>query len=382
MKTSYDVCKDETDNVYVNLTISNANKTVISPVTGFVDTSPINASLSANKTVPILDNCCDYYCSVIRFSIPLNTIPLLICPIVPNQVSPNLTPLVFTIEYPANNFFIFPVTYLAENSLTAPVQNAQIQIITPYYYIYSYENFIEMANISMASAWIVSGLAALFPLLQAPYFYFDAITKLINLVVPACFVKLTAPAVDIPIIHMNAVSERYYSGYQTYFNGYNQANGLDYTFLFTEFADRVENIYNTSYYRFTQEYQTVFNWSSLQKIIITSPTIPVLQEYLPTSNAGNNSVTNSLPILTDFIPNIEEPGQSRSIAYYVPSGQYRLIDMTAERPLSNIVINIFWSDLQDNIYPLQIQIGETLSLKLAFLRKTLYKGGKRLLTGV
>jgi hypothetical protein len=84
-------------------------------------------------------------------------------------------------------------------------------------------------------------------------------------------------------------------------------------------------------------------------------------------------VNSSLPIITDFIPNINSPGESRSIAYYNPTSQYRLIDMVSDTPLQKINLKIYWVDISNNIYPLYVSVAQQASIKLAFIRKSLYK---------
>ena len=88
----------------------------------------------------------------------------------------------------------------------------------------------------------------------------------------------------------------------------------------------------------------------------------------------------SYPILTDFVPNISAAaGESRSIAYYVPTSQYRLVDLISTNPLQKIDIRIFWEDRDGNLYPLEISIFQQASLKLGFFKKSLYNSGSSLL---
>ena len=126
-------------------------------------------------------------------------------------------------------------------------------------------------------------------------------------------------------------------------------------------------------WKIVQEYSILgSNWTSLRKIIIATNTIPNTNEYVPTK--GNSGVTNSFPILTDFTPNFSQVGgETRSIAFYYPTSQYRLVDMISDQPLSKINIKIYWEDTAGNLYPLYISPSQQINLKLAFLRKSLYK---------
>jgi hypothetical protein len=374
MSTNSSVYGDS-DNVYLNLTITN---NLTSAGGGVFNERSIPASLSVNKTIAIIDKPSDYYLSVIRFSIPLNAIPLMICPIVPNQNQPRLMPLQFGIFYNGVNYTT-PLNYVPQNILTPPIQNQPTQIITPYYFIYSYEQFLASINDALEFDWVNSGLAALFPAVPAPYFHYDASTQLVSLTAPNCFTVLTAPAVAVPVLYMNQIAIKYLEGFNVIFRGINQVDGRDYDFLTTTavFGATQDNVFTATQYRWFQDYQTVGSWSNLNTLIISSPTLPCVAESVPSNNIGsnnsNNTTTNSFSILTDFIPNIDAPGQSRSIAYYYPQGQYRLVNMVTDIPVSNLTINIFWTDIAGNIYPLNLHVGQTASIKIGFFRKSLYK---------
>lgn len=110
-------CRDS-DNVYVNLSLANNGNNNFG--------LPIQAKISAAKTIPILDNPCDYYCSVIRFNIPLNYIPAVIMPIVPNQGNPNLSTLVFSMSNGGlpntQNVIFIP----SNNGPPTPIQNLSL----------------------------------------------------------------------------------------------------------------------------------------------------------------------------------------------------------------------------------------------------------------
>ncbi len=383
----------ENDNTYLNIVINGALP-IYNGTTTLTNEQNVIAEYSVTKTTPIIDYCSDYYCSVIRFTIPLNTIPILICPIIPNQPYPNLTPLIFGI-YNGLTYSLF-VNYISESNHGPPAQNQLTQVITDYYYIYYYEQFINMVNITLNTLWINSGLQTIFPTVTQPYFVYNSGSGLISMIVPQCFVNITSPLITIPVIFMNEASIQFFDTFPLKFYDYNQPSGRDYDFIFnyaTQIVPPVLGVnpvletnayapYNgtitspPSYYRFFQNYQTTFIWSSLRKLILSSTSIPIFGEFTPSSL--NGSLNNSFPVLTDFVPNIELPGQSRGIAYYNPKAQYRLIDLISTSPLQKIDIRIYWEDKLGNLYPLTISAGQQASIKLAFLRKSLYKASNLL----
>ncbi len=391
----------ENDNIYLNVIFNtpqiNSTGTPIAPPSG---EQSFPMEYSATKTLAIIDKCSDYYCSVIRFDIPLYEIPLYIMPIVPGAQqtgppNPNLTPLIIGISYNGNPT---PqnLIYIPENTLIPPIQNQSTQVINDYYYVYSVQLLITMLNIALTQSWRASGLAGLFPTLNTPYFYYDNTTELIELIAPSPFAYLTAPATAIPLIFINQSLLHYLNSFDWFFVGYNQPNGVDLYFIannitpLNSLTPVPPQVYPTekqaytpygttptnppSYFIYTENYSTIQYWSSLRKIIITSGTIPIFYENIPANN--NGGVATSLPILTDFVVPLSTIGDGRTIAYYTPTAQYRLVDMNSDQPLYNINIKVFWEDIYLNRYPLYISVAQIASVKIGFFRKTLYKGSK------
>jgi hypothetical protein len=367
----------ENDNIYMNIVINgntpNYPPNMNNSVTG---EQPVLAEYSENKTEPFLSKPSEYYAAVTRFVIPLNKVPLFIMPIVPNTyVSPidpgdvDQSTLVLGIQYLGVKYSEY-VEYIADNDLTPPpAQNLPTQIKTPYYYVYTYAALIEMLNLTLANLWMVSGLAAANPSINPPYFYYDPALQLISIIVPSLF------AVGTASIFINESSLQFLEAFEYSFNGYNNTGGNDYYFIFqnqTQFFYPQYTGTNTStYYKYTQEYNVLYYWASLRKILVLSNTLPILNEVVPSNN--NSGVIVGLPIITDFIPQLSTAGDTRSIAIYNPSSQYRLIDLNGQSPISKIDIKLLWQDVQGNSYPIYISAGQEISLKIGFFKKTLYK---------
>ncbi len=388
---SYSSLSTNSDNIYVNVTFNHDDSQ---------GNQPTPAEYRVTKTIPILDKCDDYYCSVIRFDIPLNSTPLFIMPIIPNQGDSDLTPLVIGITYLGINYPI-SIEYIADNILNAPVQNQTTQVITPYYYVYSYQNLINSINLALAEAIDISGVRTILdtpPAAKCPWFYYDPNTELISIVVPKIFTN-EDPMVNKPLIYMNSQLSSYLEAFQKSQVGYNQTDGHDFVFTFDApsypappFASsnpypQVDKAYPTAidpdlisatvpkYYKFTQEYNSMQLWTSLRKIVITTTSIPIVSEFTP---SGSSGISSTLPIITDFTPAIELAGQSRSLAYYVPSSQYRLVDLKSSEQLNTIDLKIYWQDKNSNLYPLLLSVTQQASIKLGFFKKYLYRDSQLL----
>lgn len=344
------------DNIYVNVTIGHDPSILHSSVAEYIET----------KTIPILNKCSDYYCSIIRFDIPLDEIPLFIIPILPNQTNPNLTPFTIGITY---NGVDYPqnIIYNSENGYPVPDQNEPIQVVTPYYYVFEYQNLITAINKALSLAFISSGMSG-----NSPYFFLDNSNELINLVADISTFAPTLPTTPTATIFMNSSLQIYLSAFEVNFVGFN-TNGKQYVFNLSRYGynNTIPNPYTSNALQkvFVQEYSTLSLWSSLRKILITTNSIPIISEY---TSANNSGVSATFPIISDFTPQIEQAGQNRSIAYYLPTAQYRLVDLKSNEQLNTIDLKIFWQDKAQNIYPLIISRFQQISIKIGFFKKSLY----------
>lgn len=172
---------------------------------------------------------------------------------------------------------------------------------------------------------------------------------------------------------MNSALANYLGAFTTLKLGYNNPFGEDEIFI-TPNPDNPptqnQQYLPAGWAIVSQGYVTLPMWHSIRKILILSPRLPIVNESI----AIGDETTSRVPILTDFVPIINDPGDGRDIAYYVPSAQYRLSDMIQTIPIQSFDMKIYWQDINSNIYPLEISLYQQVNIKLAFLRKDLYKG--------
>lgn len=356
---------DSDYNIYVNVTFDH------NPSDGNGLTPAI---YKVTKTIPILDKADQYFCSVIRFDIPLNEVPIFICPIVPNSGFSQTTPLIIGIRtggvnYPTN------LVYVPNNNVSPVNQtNPNSQIISPFYYCFTYQIMINMINTALLSSFTASGLSG-----NSPYLFYDPKSQLISLIVDISNFAPTQTTVSPPVptatIFFNSELLNYIEALPVNFLGYNLPQGRNFEFNLIRFGNDITlppfSVSPTQKI-FTQEYNVLYYWNSLRKIVVTSNSIPITPEFTPSNSSG---ISSTLPIITDFVPSLELAGQSRSVAYYTPSSQYRLIDLNSNLPIYNIDLNIYWQDKFSNLYPLYISVFQQASIKLGFFKKSLYKSG-------
>src|SRR5574337_758279 len=236
------------DNIYLNVVFQN-NTT----------NSEVVAHYNVAKTMPIVDKPNEYYVTVVRMDIPLNGIPLLIIPIIPNQANPNLTPFTFFINASSAN-----VIYVPDNNNPAPVQNQLTQVITPYYFVFSFQNVINAFNTALNAAWVAAGSPG--GAGNAPFFIFNPITQLISLAVSQAFITAGAT------ISFNQALTNYLEGFELFFD----TTTNRFRFILANFFNNGWNLSGQStsavttpptWFLFSQEYTCMEYWLSLRKIV-------------------------------------------------------------------------------------------------------------------
>lgn len=186
--------KSNKDNIYYNA--------VMFPDPSVGGNSTV-ATYSENLTQALVQNPSEYYCSIIRFQLPIDTIPILLFPVDDTQNNPLQSYLALGINlggtYPTTtsstnsvvpiggtNYGSYtvggitypgcPVMYIPESNgpppstvaVTAPFFT-NTQIISSFYWVYSIQQMIDMFNNTLNTAMITAGMPLLYTLtLSAP----------------------------------------------------------------------------------------------------------------------------------------------------------------------------------------------------------------------
>lgn len=356
------------DNIYLNLSINN-------PIVGDVD-FPTNkiAIYDESLTVPVLSDPSRYYASILRFSLPIDSVPLMLFPLNPLQNNPNLSRLVIGVQtaalpaLPPTGAARQYVTYAPQSvNLPAPTPGAGPiffslnQVQDPYYWIYSVDSFLSMINTALAAAFVGAGSPGGG---AAPYYVYDSSTQLISLIVTATFIGAGA------LIFMNAPLRVYLDSFRFISSGetlnsssiyYHNLNTLPFG--------------GVSPYRFVEEYNAMDLWLDARKIVVLSNSLPFNPEASPvlTPTPNTNPSATYLPILTDFILAFNNIADVSSIITYVPDAQYRLCDLNSHSPINRINIQFFWQSENGNLFPIYLTPSQGATVKLGFLHKDLYR---------
>lgn len=126
-----------------------------------------------------------------------------------------------------------------------------------------------------------------------------------------------------------------------------------------------------SAYRMTQGYSSLYNWTPLKKIIITTSLIPVkstvTQPLISLSANGEATASQSVsrPIMTDFEPLVQK--QDYTPYQYFPQGPWRLIPMQGEEELRSLDLQTYWEDFNGNLNLFRVPPTQESSKLLAFV---------------
>lgn len=344
------------DHIYYDIVISNTQS-----LTGIV------AAYSETRGEPILDKPSDYYLAIDRFSIPGLQIPIF--------VFQNNT---YSVAMDYNGTDSGQVYLIFDPTNDYPITDFR------YYYIYNYQQFITMINTALATAFTnlpskPTGATA------PPYLTFDPINGLISFIAQQTFTPDTADPLSSSNlrVYMNTILYNFFSNFYNFYWGINTTYGKNLQLLIT-------NTYNNGYiipygapgyngaavlpnaYISTQEFNTLYNWNDFNNIVITSGSLPVAQELIPTFNSDGTQIQNtknSRTILSDFFPLISQGPDARSVFQYSASGKYRYIDLLSDSALNTFDIQIYWEGTNLTLTPLYLAAGATINIKFAFIRK-------------
>lgn len=365
---------DNNDRIYYNIEVTNP---LINPP-GFSVVNGINATFTENRVQPIVDNPSDYYLTIARFELSGSAIPILIFPIQTglSQTDPNLSPLSVTLTYLGVDYQAF-VEYVPQ-SPTVPVplppsQNNGLQVTnTTYYYIFNYQYFLDLVNTAFQSAFTALNIAHAGVVPSAPYFLYDPVTELVRLIVPNQYINTVQIWINNPLY-------TYFFGLPTLnfvLNNLLNLNGKDQQVIVKNYTDNCFTQCGTGatgFVQMSEEWVSLQYWNSFKNIVFVSPSIGVVNEYIPTSpNANTGGTISFLPILTDFQPILNNPGDSRSQISFFPQGPYRLINLTSSTPLVHVDLTAYWQDINDNLHPIILLPNTFMSVKFLFIKKSSY----------
>jgi hypothetical protein len=359
-----------------------------------------------NPYLPCPEN---YYMSIVRFDIQTPTLPVFIPSIATgtdntlNDVNQTVYNITMNYAYLGTVYtFSAPIMYRRFDftlSGQAPTSVASLNttaLTSPYYYIYSYQNWVSMVNACFTSCYnglsaIIVALGGALPSAYAPFMEFDPINQVafINADLAGYLTDDLGVSLTTIGVFFNTPLATLYNNFPMRQFAFNSPLGYDSKLIFQNISYlntltiTVNPAVPTTYtaIQITQEGQTTALLNPIESVIFTSSLLPVVPEQVgvpklfnidvPSSfSAGNNS--NIAPIITDFeIPwsafNTYKPSLS-----YTPTAEYRMIDLVGSSPVSGIDIQCFWKDRYGINHPFLLGSGCSANLKIMFRLKDYY----------
>jgi hypothetical protein len=331
-----------------------------------------------------------YFFSVVRFQLDTPTLPVFIPSIEPNQADINKTIYQVAITYGGNEY-ISNITW-ETSSFQAKFPTTPVganQDLNEYYYCSSYQNFLNLINRTLSTIMTsISGKP--FVDISPPTFTYDEPTNSIKFHADSrCFINgaFSNPTAGTFSVYVNAPLHRLISGFDWFDYGFPVPNPtstpLQYRLRVYETFNNLENR-KTPPNVITANYDIVMMseqldialWNPVKSLVFSSGLIPVLPTLTSPpksldgsflSSYGNNSNLSSQ--ITDFEVGFSINNTYKNTITYVPSGEYRLIDITSDIPLYSLDISVFWKDAFGNLNPFRLASGCSGNLKLLFRRK-------------
>jgi len=360
--------------IYYNVNICNANNKGDKP--------NLPCRYQESRDVAIVTNPSEWACSVIRFACSTSLIPIMIMPIQVNQPDINLSTLSVIIQDTASgqiseSFLKYTPTNNQQVLPKPPIPNQDVT--NDYYYIYHYQDLIDMLNTAFQNAF--NALTAPPAGAVAPYMFRDN-TGYFNLVADKNYVgeKTPSPSDGTLRIYFNENLYKYFGNFQNYY--YNQRiigfSNIRNHWIYIKDNKNGNFDSTTGLYTMRQEFPSSNNWSVFQKLVLIS-NIPIIPEATPQSqpfnsngNIQDSGIANQKLILTDFQAHGADTygWESQSQIVYLPSSQYRYIDMCSNQPLKSLDLAVFWSDNYENLYPLYLAPNSNFNCKILFRKKS------------
>jgi hypothetical protein len=340
---------------------------------------------------PILMNPSEYFLSVVRFSLETPTLPVFIPQVMLGQGDINKLIYSITLKYKTFEFQQF--LQFAPQDISQPLPAAPLvfqDLTSDYYFIYSYNRFIEMINQGFTAA--VAGLSALaiaggdaLPSLVAPFFNIDATTNLCTMYADTTGYN---EALANPIsIYFNAPLFTLFNSFENIIMGYGPNILLGENNRLRVYAKNGLNtatIAGVNYLTMTQETPSLGALASpVQSLVFSTALLPVTPTLVSVPrvfnsdtnlfNVGNNS--NISTTLTDFEVPITTGFEYKNSIFYSPQSEYRLIDMASNQPLQSIQLTVFWKDPFGGLHPFKLGSGCAGNLKIMFRKKAFNVAG-------
>lgn len=370
----------------------------------------VEASFKEIRTTPLVKKPSDWHLSVIRWTLPLQGMPINYFP-VDASGNPLNTEYKITLRYNSVDY----VGYLVYNN-----QNSNND-----FGIYSYTQIERMINKAFYDAYIllVSAVPSLKTVLRLPpYMRYNALNSSFDLYVSNAYVNCglntTASTLDESKINIFFNKSLYlqFDAFSTFFTGW---TGNDKNFKFIiQSGDQIDlkptlplwlsttaylvgdivefsnvmyvaknnntgsvpstladwDVLTVKGLKITSETPTIQNMSSIRSVAFTTSLVPVKPDQVANSKNAtgflSGTAENTRNVITDFeYPQSSNYSNPRRGFLQYSATVYRYVDMQSDSPLNVFDIGVYWLDNLGIYRPVIIPPNESVSIKIMFSRK-------------
>lgn len=348
---------------HVNLTINNPS-----------GAAAINAEIDTTYDTAILHNASENMCAVVSFTLPMQNLPLFVFPVEPNQ-TPNVNVSTLQVgvchnmvqanvdagQAVAVTSYTTPLTWVPQKmGQIMPIQNQTRQVITPYYYCYSFEHFVNLVNDAIDTTYTLAGS----PGLSKPEFSYDDALKTFTWTIPTAFSGNVVASATGWSVCWNEDFDNLVNNFNTIENGD--------LYILEDTNSALTNTVGTDII-LSQDYPTTDYFNSAERILVTTTSIPIAQELFPGPTGQYQGLSNRETILVDVNLDFDNNVTSqRSILKYVNStDMLQMNDMISTLPVQRIGVKFRWVDSLNNVYDIPVSKNEVVTCKIGFYNKKL-----------
>jgi hypothetical protein len=356
-----------------------------------------------------------YACSIIRFSLTTATLPIFIPQMSEgfqttdpsNVLTYQKTVYSVTMSYNGVESRKY-VKYIPQTVGLSPSPNGDVNAAStnPYYYVYQIAQFVVMVNNALAECYkAVVPLDASNNATKCPVYinWLDKQTQAIFFAPLALVQEPNYADQPNPVtpykqlkVWFNAPLFNYFSSFQAEkepfrLSNATSSNGKHFRFQWWNFYNSTEQTANTfippdflnrapsaeKYIAINQSYSTVPLMNPVKSIVFTTSLLPILPEIVSApqtiggttnfQNDGNNA--NVQNVLTDFEVELVSGEETRPTVYYVPSAEYRMVDLQSNQPLTSIQLRVNWRNKFGALIPLLLGTDGNAQMKILFRRR-------------
>ena len=358
----------ESFHTYMNLDVVNNSST-----------TPQRLVFNMTRTIPFLSNAEDYFLTVARFNLQTsNSLPVFIPDIETGQSDPNLT--VYQITFYASNNGTTQLdttkVYYLRSDFSQPIPSPPLQTVdrsSSYYWVENVYDWVIMLNQALINATLDLN-RNLEMTMKPPYIQYDVTNGLFTLhmeqdaVVNKSFKIFFNPALYniLPFPSIYTIPET--SSYDIYLYQINIVSSLGNQLLTLADGSAVSFLHISTEFSplsLMCPVRSIYFATNLLPIepLLTTPPKVLTDSTLTGANAGEPGITN---ILTDFQIAVTPQNNYNGEVSYIPSAEYRWIDLTQGVNLNKLDISAFWKDRNGNSYPIYLPVGCSANIKLLF----------------